>query len=200
MVEGDKSQNYRILSYEMPGNNTNGKTGSTKSFFVSKENTNFSTIKLLVMITVCDILERKPEVFNFVEPGVLIIEALTMLSSVNLSYLVVMDKNNEYKGIFCERDYCRNVVLKGRSSRDTEVREVMTIDLPVVQLDDTAEHCMNTMNLYKTRYLLAYDEDQFRGVITIHDLLRQVLANKEAVFDHSLAEQLIDQDEGGKIY
>ena len=152
------------------------------------------------MITVREILDRKPEVSNIVAPNVLIIDALTMLSTVNLSYLVVMDKNHEYKGIFCERDYCRNVVLKGRSSRDTAVREVMTVDLPLVQLDDTAEQCMNTMNLYKTRYLLAYDEEQFRGVITIHDLLRQVLANKEAVFDHSLAEQLIDQDEGGKIY
>jgi len=156
--------------------------------------------KIACMITVREILDRKPEVSNIVAPNVLIIDALTMLSTVNLSYLVVMDKNHEYKGIFCERDYCRNVVLKGRSSRDTAVREVMTVDLPLVQLDDTAEQCMNTMNLYKTRYLLAYDEEQFRGVITIHDLLRQVLANKEAVFDHSLAEQLIDQDEGGKIY
>ena len=59
---------------------------------------------------------------------------------------------------------------------------------------------MNMMNLHKTRYLLAFDNDEFRGVITIHDLLRQVIASKEAVFDHAVAEQLIDYDEGGKIY
>jgi CBS domain-containing protein len=151
------------------------------------------------MITVSDILEKKPAAFNTIEPGALIIDALTMLSAVNLSYLVVKD-DNEYRGIFCERDYCRNVVLKGRSSRDTPVHEVMTVDLPMVQLSDTAENCMNIMNLHKSRYLLAYDDDEFKGVITIHDLLRQVIANKEAVFDHSLAEQLIDTDEGGKIY
>jgi CBS domain-containing protein len=59
---------------------------------------------------------------------------------------------------------------------------------------------METMSLYKTRYLLAYDDEAFKGVITIHDLLRQVLANKEMVFDHALAGQLIDNDEGGKIF
>lgn len=151
------------------------------------------------MITVGDILERKPPMFNFIEPGALVIDALTMLNSVNLSYLVVMD-GDEYKGIFCERDYCRNVILKNRSSKDTPVSEVMTIDLPIVQVTDSAEHCMETMSLYKTRYLLAYDDETFRGVITIHDLLRQVLANREMVFDHALAGQLIDQDEGGKIF
>lgn len=137
--------------------------------------------------------------FNVIETSALVIDALTMLNSVNLSYLVVMD-GEEYKGIFCERDYCRNVILKNRSSRDTTVSEVMTIDLPIVQLTDSAEHCMETMSLHKARYLLAYDDEQFKGVITIHDMLRQVLANKEMVFDHALAGQLIDNAEGGKIF
>ncbi|HEX7845485.1 MAG TPA: CBS domain-containing protein, partial [Chitinophagaceae bacterium] len=103
------------------------------------------------MITVADILGRKPPLFNTIEPDALVIDALTMLNSVNLSYLVVME-DDAYKGIFCERDYCRNVILKNRSSRDTDVSEVMTIDLPMVQLTDTAEHCMEEMSLHKTRY------------------------------------------------
>jgi CBS domain-containing protein len=76
----------------------------------------------------------------------------------------------------------------------------MTIDLPIVEITDTVEHCMNSMNLHKARYLLAYDGNGFRGVITIHDLLRQVIANKELVFDSSLTEKLIDQDESNKVY
>ena len=63
------------------------------------------------MITVGNILEKKPPQFNSIESEALVIDALTMLSAVNLSYLVVLDDDN-YKGIFCERDYCRNVVLK----------------------------------------------------------------------------------------
>jgi CBS domain-containing protein len=147
------------------------------------------------MRDVADILKSKAQKFNFIAPDALVIDALTMLNSVNLSYLIVKDVD-EYKGIFCERDYSRNVILKGRSSHTTKVSEIMTIDLPIVHMEDSVEHCMSTMNLYKTRYLLAYDDDEnFRGVITIHDLLRQVLAGKGTVNDTTLAGKLLDQEE-----
>jgi CBS domain-containing protein len=152
------------------------------------------------MRTVKNILDSKPKPFNIVPPSTLVIDALSMLNSVNLSYLIVMD-GDKYKGIFSERDYSRNVILKGRASSSTTVSEVMTTDLPVVGLTDTVEHCMNTMNLNKTRYLLAYDADHnFAGVITIHDLLRQVIANRQDVFDSAAAKQWLDQDESGEIY
>ncbi len=151
------------------------------------------------MIQVKEILERKRKASNVIKSTDLVIDALKMLNSVNLSYLVVME-GNEYKGIFCERDYCRNVILKGRSSQTSTVQEVMTTDLPIVETTDTAEYCMDTMNQHKTRYLLAYDNSHFAGVITIHDLLRQVLRNREEVFDNSAAERLISQEEGDKIF
>jgi CBS domain-containing protein len=152
------------------------------------------------MRTVKNILESKPQVYNVIRPDTLVFDALNMLNSVNLSYLIVKD-GEQYKGIFSERDYSRNVILKGRASTSTTVQEVMTVDLPIVTLTHTVEHCMNSMNLNKTRYLLAYDQnEQFAGVITIHDLLRQVIANKEDVFDSNVARQLLDQDESGEIY
>ncbi len=106
---------------------------------------------------------------------------------------------NEYKGIFSEANYTRNVILKGRTSNTTTVEEVMTKDLPIVDLKDSVEYCMNLMNSHRTRYLLAYQDSKFAGVITIHDLLRQVIANREEVFDH-LAKKLLDNDESGRIY
>lgn len=152
------------------------------------------------MRTVKDILENKAKAFNIVSPHTLVIDALSMLNSVNLSYLIVMD-NNEYKGVFSERDYSRNVILKGRTSRSATVQEVMTSDLPMVHLDHTVEHCMKTMILNKTRYLLAFDSDKnFSGVVTIHDLLREVIANREEIFDTDTAHELLNQDEGGYIY
>lgn len=151
------------------------------------------------MRTVSELLLSKPVAFNDIDPDCLVIDALQMLNAVNLSYLVVK-KGDEFKGIFCERDYSRNVILKGRSSSNTKVNEVMTTDLPIVEVHDTVEHCMNLMLSRKARYLLAYDDQQFAGVITIHDLLRQVISNKEAVFDHSVAEQLLSHDEGRKVY
>ena len=83
------------------------------------------------MRTVRDILNAKAKPFNQVSPETLVIDALKMLNSINLSYLVVM-KGDEYQGIFSERDYSRNVILKGRHSNTTTVAEVMTHDVPVV--------------------------------------------------------------------
>lgn len=152
------------------------------------------------MRRVKDIIASKPKVFNSISPSALVIDGLQLLNSVNLSYLIVLE-GHRYKGIFSERDYTRNVILKGRSSKETIVEQVMTTDYPKVELTDTVEYCMNLINTHKTRYLLAFDDEEFVGVITIHDLLRQVIANKEDVFDHSLTSQLLDNAEGsGRIY
>lgn len=141
--------------------------------------------------------KQKPS--NVASPDTLVIDALNMLNTANLSYLIVKEED-VFKGIFSERDYSRNVILKGRASNNTTVGEVMTTDLPEVHLPDTVEQCMNTMSENKTRYLLAYDaNEKFVGVITIHDLLRQVLSSKQDVFD-SAAQKWLDQDESGDIY
>lgn len=150
------------------------------------------------MRTVKNILETKAKTFNHIEPTALVIDAINMMNAVNLSYLIVME-GNEYRGIFSERNYTRNIILKGRASNTTKVEEAMTKDLPIVDLNDSVEYCMNLINSHKTRYLLAYHDNQFAGVITIHDLLRQVIASKEEVFDN-LAKKLLDDDEDGRIY
>ncbi len=152
------------------------------------------------MITVKDILKTKEEPTNTVDPTTMVIDALRTLASVNLSYLVVMD-GDEFKGIFSERDYTRNLVLKGRSSRDTMVQDVMNTELPEVYMSKTIEDCMYLMNVRGNRYLVAYDDDnKLAGIITIHDILRQVLANKHHAFDDALTTGLLDKDESGKIF
>lgn len=151
------------------------------------------------MKTVKEVLEKKSKSFNQISPGALVIEALQMLNSVNLSYLVVME-GDQFKGIFSERDYTRNVALKGRSSSTTKVAEVMSVDLPIIGLGDTVEQCMNKIDTFKTRYLLAYDNKKFAGVVTIHDLLRMVIANRNEVFDDTLVQRLLDQNENVRVY
>ncbi|MCW3111084.1 MAG: domain containing protein [Segetibacter sp.] len=151
------------------------------------------------MQTVEDILRTKENPSNTIEPTAMVIEALQKLIAVNLSYLTVFE-GGEFKGIFCERDYTRKLVLQGRSSRDTMVHDVMTTDLPEVTLTDTVEDCMYQMNTRGARYLAVFDGNDFAGIITIHDLLRQVLASKEQVFDNTLANSLIDTEEGGKFF
>jgi CBS domain-containing protein len=135
------------------------------------------------MRTVANILQNKPPVFNFIEPTAKVIEALQLMNSVNLSYVVVMD-GDSFSGIFSERDYSRNVILKGLHSDTSTVEEVMSTSIPIVGLQDTVEHCMEMLNTYKTRYLVVIDDSDFKGVVTINDVLREALANKEMVFDH----------------
>lgn len=151
------------------------------------------------MQTVDSILKTKENSSNIIEPDILVIDALKKLISVNLSYLIVFD-DGKFTGIFSERDYTRKLVLQGRSSRETMVRDVMTTELPEVNLDDTVEDCMYQMNTRGARYVAAFDGDEFVGIITIHDLLRAVLANKHDVFDNSLTSSLIDTDESGKFF
>src|SRR3954463_7534564 len=151
------------------------------------------------MKTVEDILRTKEPASNSIETTAMVIDALKKLINVNLSYLIVFE-DNRYVGIFCERDYTRKLVLQGRSSRDTMVREVMTTELPQVTLMDTVEDCMYQMNMRGARYLAVFDGDEFAGIVTIHDLLRQVLASKGQVFDNTLANSLLDTEETGKFF
>ena len=153
------------------------------------------------MRIVQDILTTKPSPSNFIKPTALVIDALKLLNELNLSYLVVME-GDEFKGIFSERDYSRKVALKGRSSRDTMVQDAMTTDLPRVDLSTTVEECMTMMatQAKRIRYLLVFDDGHFEGVITIHDLLRYILANREEAFDYTLTSKLLEGDESGLIY
>ncbi|WP_207492015.1 CBS domain-containing protein [Aridibaculum aurantiacum] len=150
------------------------------------------------MRTVQNILDIKDKEDNVIEPSTMVIDALRKLIDVNLSYLVVME-NGEFKGLFSERDYTRKLVLQDRSSRNTAVQDVMTVDLPEVTPDNTVEECMYQMNIRGARYLAVYNEADFLGIITIHDLLRQVLANKHQVFDDTLTTSLLNNDASSKI-
>jgi CBS domain-containing protein len=134
------------------------------------------------MRTVANILQNKPPLFNFIDPDAKVIEALQLMSSVNLSYLVVKREETFY-GIFSERDYSRNVILKGLHSDTSAVKEVMSINLPLISPKVTVEQCMNLLNIHKTRYLVVFFDGEFKGVVTINDVLREALENKEMVFD-----------------
>ena len=146
------------------------------------------------MRTVANILQNKPPVFNFIAPEAKVIEALQLMNSVNLSYLVVKD-DHTFHGIFSERDYSRNVILKGLHSDSCSVGEVMSTSLPVVGMLDTVEHCMVMLNTHKSRYLVVFDEQEFMGVITINDVLREAINNKEMIFDELAINQATEMQD-----
>lgn len=146
------------------------------------------------MRTVANILQNKPPAFNFISPAAKVIEALQLMNSVNLSYLVVKE-DDTFCGIFSERDYSRNVILKGLHSDSTAVEQVMSTSLPIVSLLTTVEDCMHLLNTHKTRYLIVFFDNEFKGVVTINDVLRDAIENKEQVFDELAIKEAFDQQD-----
>lgn len=126
------------------------------------------------MSSVKNILEKKGPYFNGVPSNIKVIEALSLMKAENLSYVIVKDGDN-FKGIMTERDYAHKVVLLGKTSTNSTVEEIMTTGLPSISLDTSAEDCMKLMNQHKTRYLVVFDGFEFKGIITIHDLMRDSL-------------------------
>jgi predicted transcriptional regulator len=134
------------------------------------------------MRTVANILQNKPPAFNFIGSDAKVIEALQLMNSVNLSYIIVKD-GDSFLGIFSERDYARNVILKGLHSDSCTVKEVMSTNLPIISTKVTVEECMKLLNIHKTRYLIVFFDGEFQGVVTLNDVLREAIENKEMVFD-----------------
>ena len=148
------------------------------------------------MKTVAEILRIKPKPHNIIEANAKVIDGLVLMNDVNLSYLVVLE-DGRFKGIFSERDYTRNVVLKGRTSDTSLISEVMTTDLPSVAQSDTVETCMKLLDEHKTRYLPVFNGHELLGVVTLNDVLRQAIWSKEDVFDE-LAHKLTE--DGDRIF
>ena len=131
------------------------------------------------MRTAKDILQQKGPQFNFIRPDATVLEAITIMKSENISYLIVRDNDNRYLGIVSERDYTHKVILANKHSDSTQVKDIMTIGLPMAQPHDTTSYCMLLMNNSKERYLPVFDENDFVGIITIHDLMREAMSDYE---------------------
>ena len=126
------------------------------------------------MCKIKEILRRKGPHFNIVTPDTKVNDALILMQTENLSYVVVMN-DTDFLGIMSERDYIHKMKVLKTNSENATVKEILSTNLPVVSFDDDLNRCMVLMNVYKTRYLPVFDEMEFRGVLTMNDLLQEVL-------------------------
>ena len=129
------------------------------------------------MSKIQDILTKKGPHFNIVTPDTKVLDALTLMKAENLSYVVVM-QDDQYLGLMSERDYTHKIKLEGRTSETATVKDIMTTNYPVIGYADDLERCMILMNVYKTRYLPVFDEMQFKGILTMNDLMREAIEKK----------------------
>ena len=130
------------------------------------------------MRTVRQLLEAKaPEVFA-IGPDAPVIDAVALMADKRIGALLVMQAGR-LVGILSERDYARKVVLQGRSSRETPVRDIMTREVISVGLDDSSDRCMQIVTERRIRHLPVLDGDAVLGVISIGDLVKAVIEDQQ---------------------
>ncbi len=135
------------------------------------------------MRKVNDILKRKGNTVSTVSPNLSVIEALEIMAEKNIGALVVVE-NDSFIGIITERDYSRKIVLKGKSSSDTPVSEIMSTDFPSVLINDTVDKCMQLMASNRIRYLPVIEKDKLVGIISINDVVTETILTQQETISH----------------
>jgi CBS domain-containing protein len=136
-------------------------------------------------MTVRDLLKsKKPDVWT-IGPKARVFDALVLMDQKEVGALMVEDRG-EIVGIITERDYARKVSLKGKTSKDTLVEEVMTpaSEMYCVKPDTTVEDCMVLITGKKIRHLPVYEDSKFVGIVSIGDVLKSIISEQETLIEH----------------
>ena len=132
------------------------------------------------MKTVQQLLESKRYSVVSVAPSSTVLDALKVMAEKEIGAVIVID-GEHLVGIFSERDYARKVVLQGKSSKDTPVREIMTERVVCVRPEQSIEDCMGLMTDKRIRHLPVLQHKKVIGVISIGDVVKEMLSEKEFV-------------------
>ncbi len=135
------------------------------------------------MSTVRNILQKKGNAVYSVSPDSSVYDALEDLEEKNLGGLVVVE-NGKLIGVFTERDYARKVILKGRSSKETLVRDIMSSHPIFVNPDNTIDDCMQLMSDKFIRHLPVIENDVLIGVLSIGDIVRYIIYEKDFIIEN----------------
>ena len=113
-----------------------------------------------------------------------VMQALILMSEKNIGAIVIVDNNDFPLGIFSERDYARKIILKGRSSKDTLLDEVMTKKLITVTRDYKIDQCMEIKTKKRIRHLPVLENKKIVGIISIRDVLKIIMEEQKELIDH----------------
>ncbi len=136
-----------------------------------------------IMKTVQQILGGKSPGLVAIGPDASVYDALRLMADHDIGSLVVLD-GDRLAGIFSERDYARQIVLLGKSSRDTRVRDIMTQKVMCVSPDQTVDECMALMTAKRVRHLPVLAHKKVIGVISIGDVVKVMLSEQQQVIEH----------------
>lgn len=128
------------------------------------------------------LLEHKGRDIWTASPDITVYEAIQKMSDKNVGALPVVE-GGKLVGIISERDYMSKVVLKGKSSKDTPVRDIMTRDVVIVGPDDNVSKCMEIITEHRIRHLPVVEGDELLGIVSIGDLVRWIIATQRMTID-----------------
>lgn len=131
------------------------------------------------MSNVREVIQRKGDSVLTVSSQTSVREAIGKMSDANIGAIVIQD-GDQPCGIFTERDYLRKIALEGRSSADTAVSEVMSSPLITVPSSESTRKAMETMTEARCRHLIVVDDDAMVGIVSLGDLVKHLLLEKEA--------------------
>ena len=132
---------------------------------------------------VADILRSKGSNVYSVTASITVYEALKVMGEKNIGALLVME-DEQLKGIISERDYARKIVLKGKASNETLVKEIMTENVITVLPEDDLEKCMELMSGRKIRHLPVVKDEKVLGVISITDVVTAIIDLQKNTIAH----------------
>ncbi len=119
-----------------------------------------------------------------ISKGQSVMQALILMSEKNIGAIIIVDNDDFPIGIFSERDYARKIILKGKSSKDTLLDEVMTKELITITRDYKVEQCMEIMNEKRIRHLPVLENKKIVGMISIGDVLKIMIKEQKELIDH----------------
>jgi CBS domain-containing protein len=134
------------------------------------------------MLTVRHLLDQKDRAVLAVDPDDPVLAAIRAMAEHHVGALLVM-QNNELLGIVSERDYARKVILLGRSSADTPVREIMTSPVVTVTPLSTLAECMRLVTTRRVRYLPVVENGRAVGVVSIGDLVKATIEEQQRTIE-----------------
>lgn len=130
------------------------------------------------MATVHHVLVRKGRHVHQIHPDAPVLEALRIMAEHNIGALVVSE-GSHLAGIITERDYARKIILKGRTSPETPVRDIMSKTVICARLDQSVEECMAVMTARAVRHLPVLEHKQVIGIVSIGDLVKSIIDDKQ---------------------
>lgn len=125
--------------------------------------------------TISEILHHKSGEIWSISPDATVFEAIRMMAEKNIGAVLVMQQD-KLLGIISERDYTRNVVLKGKSSKQTAVKEICSGQVIQVTMSHTVEECMRLMTTHRIRHLPVLEDGKVLGIISIGDLVNWIIS------------------------